>query len=140
MEECKQEKVEEDLCPTIIFESKTNNLLNGVFGTFTNVQSCAKAFYDWISENEFTKKDIWYADMFSYDTKEHIGSLEIQNGEIIAVPAPDNSKVSLYHRKKGLIKTIRYTLIKIYSIFTRGKNSIDVFEDNPFDNPSDGEE
>ena len=64
-------------------------------------------FKDWLKEHSIPKKMLWYADIFDCDELTHVCSLEPTEEGVMINPAPQDSQLSPFKRRRPLKYLLR---------------------------------
>ena len=67
-----------------------------------NTVDLVNDFRDWVEENSIPNRMLWYADIFNADSLEHLGCLEMLNGQVVYGAPPKGSHIHPFHRRRPL--------------------------------------
>ncbi len=80
------------------------------------MEEILKGYQTWLEDNGLGEEDVWYADIFDFETLSHLYSLKFARGGIAAIAAPEDSDVKLFRRRRTLRQILA---VKIRSIGER---------------------
>lgn len=62
-------------------------------------------FQDWVDALNIDNKSLWYADVFEFETRKHIGVVYLNDKNLAVIqPAPSNSRRRPFKRNKFFAK------------------------------------